>query len=100
MSAEGLLMIGTSGEEWFEDREQLRGHFAVPGLRIEPGDVRGYADGPTGWAVDTPRLVIPDGRFLATRLLAVLHHEDSAWKITAMHFSVGVPDEEALQPPG
>lgn len=41
--------------------------------------------------------MIPDGRYLPTRLLAVLHHEDGAWKVAAMHFSVAVADEDALR---
>ena len=29
-----------------------------------------------------------------TRLTAVFHREDDAWKMVHMHVSVGVPDEE------
>jgi hypothetical protein len=52
-----------------------------------------------GFAVDEPRFVLPDGRYLPTRLTGVLHQQDSEWKIVHLHFSVGVPDENALQPP-
>jgi hypothetical protein len=52
-----------------------------------------------GWGVDNPSFVLPDARYLPTRLTAVLHHEDGEWKIVHLHFSVGVPDEQAIQQP-
>jgi hypothetical protein len=52
-----------------------------------------------GFALDTPAFVFPDGSTLPTRLTAVLRSEDGEWKIVHLHFSVGVPDEEAVQPP-
>lgn len=52
-----------------------------------------------GYATDTPRFVLPDGSFIPTRLTGVLHQEAGAWKVVHLHFSVGVPDEDAVQPP-
>ena len=95
VSADQLVMVGTAPDEWFEDREQLRGHFANPGLKIERGDVRGFAEGDVGWAVDTPTLMMGDVR-LSTRLTAVFHHENGAWKVAHLHFSVAVPDDQAV----
>jgi hypothetical protein len=71
------------------------------GLRLEGGpEPRGYADGHVGFAVDQPRFVLPDGRFVAARLTAVLSQESEGWKVVHLHFSIGVPDEEAFQPAG
>jgi SnoaL-like domain len=52
-----------------------------------------------GFATDEPRFVLPDGQFLPTRLTGVLHQEGGEWKVVHLHFSVGVPDEEAIRPP-
>jgi ketosteroid isomerase-like protein len=66
------------------------------GVEGGPGP-RGYAEGNVGFAVDQPRFVLPDGRFVATRLTAVLCQEGERWKIVHLHFSVGVPDEDAFE---
>ncbi len=70
---------------------------AIPGVRIEAGNLRGYADGPMGFAVDNPSFVIPDGPRLPTRLSAVLRLEDGSWKLLNAHFSIGVPNEEVFE---
>lgn len=93
------IMIGTGPDEWFEDREVLRGHFGVQAFRLEPGDARAWEDGDVGWFTDTPRFVLPDGGFLATRLSGVMLKEEGAWKLALAHFSVAVPDEDAIQRP-
>lgn len=40
--------------------------------------------------------MFPDGSRLATRLTAVLRREGDDWKVVHLHFSVGVPDEQAM----
>ena len=97
VSADQLVMVGTAPGEWFEDREQLRKHFSTPGLRIEAGGPRGFAEGRTAWAIDTPTLALPDGTRIETRLTAVLHEEDGAWKLVHLHFSVAVPDDAVAE---
>ena len=101
----GVSVIGSAPGEGEEDRESWISSYtqfiAELGLRLEGGgSPRGWAEGNVGFALDEPRFVMPDGSFLPTRLTAVLHHEDEAWKVVHLHFSVGVPDEEAIQPPG
>lgn len=91
------IMLGTGPEEWFEDRETLRGHFGVQAFTMVAGDPRGWSEGTIGWALDRPRLVMDDGRFLATRLTTMFHHEDGTWKLFHAHFSVEVPDELAFE---
>ena len=101
-SGEGISVIGTGPGEGREGREPWVEGYAksVPelGLRLEGGpEPRGYADGNVGFAVDQPRFVLPDGSFIAARLTAVLNLEGGDWKVVHVHYSVGVPDEEAFQ---
>lgn len=98
----GVSVIGTAPGEGHENREgwvqAYREGIAEMGLKLTPGDSpRGWAEGDAGFALDEPSFVMPDGARLPTRLTSVLHHEDGEWKIVHLHFSVGVPDEEAVR---
>jgi hypothetical protein len=101
--AEGVSVIGTGPGEGHDDRDDwistygqmMRGEMA--GTRLEAGDPRAYAEGAVGWGVDQPQFVFADGSRLPTRVTAVLHNEDGDWKILHLHFSVGVPDEQAME---
>jgi hypothetical protein len=99
----GVSVIGTAPGEGHDDRESwieaYRSGIAELGMTLEGADPRGYEEGAVGWGVDQPRFVLPDGSYLPTRLTAVLHNEDGGWKVVHLHFSVGVPDEEAIQQP-
>jgi hypothetical protein len=103
-TVDGVSVIGTAPEEGHADRDDwiaaYRDGIAAAGLRLEGDDPRGYEEGSVGWGVDRPRFVLPDGSTLPTRLTAVLRREGGDWKVVHLHFSVGVPDEEAIQPPG
>lgn len=98
-SWEDAFVIGTDPGEWLDGRaawiagyeEQVR---AVPGIRLEVGNLRGYAEDSLGWAADQPTFVIPDGSTIPTRLTAVLRLEDGIWKVVNAHFSVAVPNDE------
>jgi ketosteroid isomerase-like protein len=95
------MVIGTGPSEWLDGREAwLAGYreqiTAVPGIRLEAGDLRAWEEGGVGWAADQPRFVLPDGAVLTTRLTAVLRQEDGEWRLVQAHFSVGVPDELAV----
>jgi len=103
-SGPGVSVIGTAPGEGHQSRDAWVSTYAelIPkvGLRLEGGsDPRGWMEGTVGFAVDEPRFVMPDGSFLPTRLTAVLHLEAGEWKVVHLHFSVGVPDEDALQAP-
>jgi hypothetical protein len=99
----GVSVIGTAPGEGHDNRddwiEAYRNFIAEMRLTLRADDPKGWAEGRLGWAVDTPSFVLPDGSTLPTRLTAVLREEDGAWKIVHLHFSVGVPDEEAIKPP-
>ena len=103
-TGEGVSVIGTSPGEGHGDRESWVATYAelMPkvGLTLEGGpSPRAWEEGSVGLAVDEPRFVLPDGGFLPTRLTGVLHREAGSWKVVHLHFSVGVADEDALQPP-
>ncbi len=90
------LIIGTAPGEWVTERDRMRFGFEAEGLRLEAKDPVGYEEGSLGWAVDQPAFVFPDGSVMQTRLTAVMHQEDSRWKLVHMHVSVGVPDEQVV----
>lgn len=100
---EGVSVIGTGPGEGHDERDDwiatygqmMQGEMA--GTRLEGNDPRAYAQGALGWGVDEPSFVFPDGNRLPTRLTAVLCEEDGGWKVVHLHFSVGVPDEQAMQ---
>ncbi len=100
---EGVSVIGTGPGEGHDDRgdwiatyeQMMQGEMA--GTRLEGGKARAYEEGSLGWGVDEPHFVFADGSRLATRLTAVLRAQDGDWKVVHLHFSVGVPDEQAMQ---
>jgi len=100
----GVSVIGSAPDEGHSDRESWIGAYrefiAELGIRLEGGPApRAWEEGTVGFAVDEPRFVMPDGSFLPTRLTGVLHREGELWQIVHLHFSVGVSDEQAIQPP-
>jgi len=97
VSREAKLIIGTAPGERVESREGMQFGFEAEGLRLEPTDPRGYAEGPAAWVVDEPTFTFPDGSSVRVRLTAVMRREDERWKIVHAHFSVGVPDEEVVE---
>ena len=100
----GVSVIGSAPDEGHDSRESwvaaYAGGIADAGLKLRGDDPQGWEEGTVGFAIDRPSFVLPDGSTLPTRLTAVLHQEDEAWKVVHLHFSVGVPDEEAIQPAG
>lgn len=103
-TGEGVSVIGSapgegegSRQDWLADYEKITGEVDV---RLRGGDnPRGFEEGTVGFAIDSPRFVLPDGSYLETRLTAVLHVEDATWKVVHLHFSVGVPDQQAIRRP-
>jgi hypothetical protein len=100
--SEAVSVTGSAPGEGHDSRDgwlDAYGSFVAElGLKLEGGaDPRGFAAGATGFALDTPSFVMPDGAKLPTRLTAVLERDSDEWKIVHCHFSVGVPDEQAMQ---
>jgi hypothetical protein len=96
---DGAFVIGTDPGEWLDGRSNWIAGFeeqvtVIPGIRLEAGDLRAYAEGSLGWAADRPSFVLPDGTAIPTRMTAVLRLEEGTWKLVNAHFSIGVPNEE------
>jgi hypothetical protein len=91
------VVIGTAIGEIHRERASLRYGFEAEGMRIEPGDPVAYEEGSMGWLIDEPSFVFGDMAPVVTRLTAVFHREDEAWKMVHMHVSVGVPDDEVVE---
>jgi ketosteroid isomerase-like protein len=91
------LVIGTAPGEWVNDRAGLRFGFETEGVGITAGpDSAGFEERSVGWFVDQPTMSYPDGSTIQTRLTAVLHRAQGAWRLIHMHVSVGVPDDEVV----
>jgi hypothetical protein len=103
-TGDGISVIGSAPGEGHTDRsswlDAYRRFGTELGLRIEGGaNPRAWEESGFGYAIDAPRFVIGDGRYVAARVTIVMHQEYAEWKVLHMHVSVGVPDEEALQSP-
>jgi hypothetical protein len=104
-NVDGVSVIGSAPDEGHTSRDGWAAAYAegvaswAAGLRLEGAEPRAWEEGSLGWATDTPRFVLPDGSTLPTRLTGVLRRENDEWKVVHLHFSVGVPDEQAIVPP-
>jgi ketosteroid isomerase-like protein len=101
---EGVVVIGSDPGQWVEGREQWIAArealvHAMEGLRFEAGEEpHGYEEGSMGWVADRPRVVLPDGNAISTRLTGVVRQEEEGeWRFVHVHISVGVPDEEVVE---
>lgn len=89
----GTQSIGTGREPWLDSVREN----AQMGIVFEAGAIRAWADGPMGWAVDEPTIVLPNGMRLGMRMTAVLRREsDGVLRIVHQHYSWAVPDEVAM----
>jgi hypothetical protein len=97
IAAGHVVFLGTAGSEWFEDRDRMRAAFAFEGVRFTPGpNPRAWAEGDTGFFIDTPTMEIEEGR-IRVRTTVVMHREAGRWKVIHAHYSVGIPDALAAE---
>lgn len=102
----GVSVIGTAPGEGHKGHEDWTATYRammggeMKGTRLEGKEPRGWAEGSLGFGVDEATFVLPDGGTLPTRLTGVLREEDGVWKIVHLHFSCGMPDEQAVVPAG
>jgi ketosteroid isomerase-like protein len=98
-----VLSIGSDASEWAEGYEQIMRLFreATPegelGVRVGLDDVKAWREGSVGWAAGHGYFEI-GGTRVPVRLTAVLHDEDGTWRAVQSHASVGVPNEQMLDP--
>ena len=97
-SQEGVRLIGSDPNEWFEGEraaEVLKQELQEGGVRVSSiGEVDAFVEGTVGWVSCRPVWTSDDGREIPTRWSAVFHQEDGEWKMVQAHTSVGVPNEE------
>jgi len=97
ISRDYTIHIGTAPGEWLDDVDRLRRGFSGFPLTLAPGPrPKAWSEGSIGWAVDEPTMSF-DAVRIVTRLLAVFREEDGDWRLVAVHFSVGVPDDEVTE---
>jgi ketosteroid isomerase-like protein len=90
----GTQRIGGGREQWLDSVREN----AQMGIRFQAGEIRAFAEGDMGWAVDEPSIVLPNGVGLRTRMTAVLRRErDGRFRLVHQHYSWAVPDEVAMQ---
>jgi hypothetical protein len=98
--SDAALMIGTDPKEWWSGYDDILRVFTAQseemgGFPVSRGDPVAYAEGTMGWIADRPTLGLPDGE-IEMRVSFVAHQEDGQWKLIQGHFSIGVPNEEAV----
>jgi hypothetical protein len=95
-------VIGSAPGEGHDDREGWIAGFrsvigAMPGLRVDPGPMRGFSNDDVGYVIGRPTWHLPGDATLTMRATFVLQREQGQWKLVHLHASVGVPDELAVQ---
>ena len=95
----GVSAIGSTAREWFIGQEAARSAYGIEGVIIEPGEVLGWENGETGWALAKPLFSIPDGPSFRLRFTAVFIQERGGWRLIHLHGSYPVPDEVAVEHP-
>jgi len=98
-----VLSIGSDPGEWAEGHDQIVRLFreSTPegefGVRVGLDDVKAFREGSVGWAAGHGYFEM-EGRRVPVRLTAVLHQETGDWKAVQTHASIGVPNEQMLDP--
>ncbi len=98
-----VLAIGTDASEWSEGHDQIMQLFrdSTPdgelGISVGLDDVRAFRAGSVGWAASHGYFEM-QGRRVPVRLTAVMHEQDGEWKAVQSHASIGVPNDQMLDP--
>jgi len=101
-AVDDVLVIGTDPDEWWRGRDAVVAAFRAQteavggGFPVQAGSPVAYSNGDTGWIADRPAMPLPTGQTGNFRLTAVTVREGGDWKIAQMHFSIGVPNEQAF----
>ena len=98
-----VVSIGSDASEWAEGYDEIMRLFrdSTPegelGVKVGLDDVKAFREGSVGWAAGHGYFEM-EGRRVPVRLTAVLHQEDGDWKAVQSHASIGVPNEQMLDP--
>jgi SnoaL-like domain len=96
-----ILVIGSDPQEWWQGRDTVlrafRGQTEAMGggFPVQAGNPVAYSQGEVGWIADQGTMGGPDGS-MDFRLTVVVVRVGGEWKVAQMHFSLGVPNEEAF----
>ncbi len=97
--------IGTDPGEWWVGFDTIvriaRAQYQEMGgsmssVKVVNSDPQAFQEGTVGWVADHPTFEMPGGIQIASRMTAVFHQEDGAWKIVQQHISMGVRNEDLL----
>jgi hypothetical protein len=97
-----VLLVGTDSGEWWDNTDDARAALREQlgasggGFDIDPGEMRGYAEGDVGWFDDQPTMRLPDGTVLRMRMTGVAQRSDSTWVVVQAHLSVAASINETL----
>ena len=98
-----VLSIGSDASEWAEGHDEIMRLFreSTPegelGVKVGLDEVKPFREGSVGWAAGHAYFEM-EGRRVPVRLTAVLHQEEGDWKAVQIHASIGVPNEQMLDP--
>lgn len=98
-----VLSIGSDASEWAEGYDDIMQLFSESspegelGVRVGLDNVTAFREGTVGWAAGHGYFEV-EGKRVPVRLTAVLHEEDGEWKAVQSHASIGVPNEQMLDP--
>ena len=99
----GVISIGSDAREWAEGHDEIIRLFreGTPegelGVRVGLDDVKAFREGSVGWAAGHGYSEM-EGKRVTVRLTTVLRQEDGDWKAVERHASIGVPNEQMLDP--
>lgn len=99
------VAIGTDPSEWGEGFDEIMRLFRAStpeggssvSVSVAVGDMAAFREGGLGWAACRASFEI-EGRRVPVRLTAVLLQEDGEWKTVQSHASIGVPNDQMLDP--
>jgi ketosteroid isomerase-like protein len=102
-SEDGVVMIGSSPEEYTRTREEMRQLLedSTPEgpirITVAVDDVHGYEQGDVAWA-DSTGSFRRGNDTVAVRFTTAFHREGGDWRCVQAHASIGVPNELMFDP--
>ncbi|MGI9584257.1 MAG: nuclear transport factor 2 family protein [Acidimicrobiia bacterium] len=93
-----VRVIGSGEDDWNQGYKQAVQLWSGQGSEIRPvadrtlRHVEAFENGDTGWAAIEQEIAFAEGQTFVVRITFVVVQEDSAWKISQIHFSVPIPE--------
>jgi ketosteroid isomerase-like protein len=97
----GVVMIGSDPDEWWDGHDAIvaamRADVESSGVSGEVDEVVAHEEGDIGWATMRGTFVEGEAR-VPFRGTAVMRREDGEWRMVQAHASIGVPNDQMLNP--